>query len=50
VQLLTPGNILRRVNTREKISKDEIGEIRALFVDAKTSARVLQEHSDKFLS
>jgi len=49
-QLLTPGNILRRVNAREKITRDEIEEIRQLFVDAKTSARVLQEQSARYLS
>lgn len=31
VQLLTPGNILRRVNTKEKIGRDEIQEIRDLY-------------------
>jgi RuvB-like protein 1 len=49
VQLLTPANILARINGKEKISKDEITEVNELFFDAKSSAKLLQEEQDKYL-
>ena len=35
---------------KTKISKDEIDEISGLFFDGKTSARLLQEQADKYIS
>jgi DNA helicase TIP49 (TBP-interacting protein) len=33
-----------------KISKDEIEEINSLFFDGKTSAKLLMEQADKYIS
>ena len=49
VQLLTPSNILARINGKDKISKEEIEEVNDLFFDAKSSAKLLQEEEDKYL-
>ncbi|CAK8690497.1 ruvB-like 1 [Clavelina lepadiformis] len=49
VQLLTPANILAKINGREAIATDDIGEINELFYDAKSSAKILTEQSDKFM-
>jgi RuvB-like protein 1 (pontin 52) len=49
VQLLTPSNILAKINGKEKISKEEIEEVNDLFFDAKSSAKLLQEEEDKYL-
>lgn len=49
VQLLTPSNILARINGKDKIGKDEVEEINDLFFDAKSSAKLLQEEDEKYL-
>lgn len=49
VQLLTPANILSRVNGKAAIGKDEVQEISELFYDAKSSAKILAEQDDKYM-
>lgn len=49
IQLLTPANILARINGRESISPDDVQEINELFFDAKSSAKMLAEQEDKFM-
>ena len=49
VQLLTPSNILAKINGKDKITKEEIEEVSDLFYDAKSSAKLLQEDQDKYL-
>ena len=49
VQLLTPGNLLSRINGKDCIGSDEIEEIKKLFYDAKTSAKILHEQEDKYM-
>ena len=49
IQLLTPSKILARINGREGITKEDIEEISELFFDAKTSAKMLAEHEDKYM-
>jgi len=49
VQLLTPANILAKINGREAIAKEDIDEINELFYDAKSSAIILSENKDKFM-
>jgi RuvB-like protein 1 (pontin 52) len=49
VQLLTPSNILAKINGKEKISREEIEEVNDLFFDAKSSAKLLQQEEDKYL-
>lgn len=49
VQLLTPSNIMARTNGREEIVKGDLEEINGLFLDAKASAKLLQEQADKYI-
>ncbi|VDI07647.1 ruvB-like 1 [Mytilus edulis] len=49
VQLLTPSNLLARINGKDAISKEEIEEINKLFYDAKASAKILAEQEDKYM-
>ena len=49
-QLLTPARVLAVTNGKDSISKDEIDEICAMFIDAKQSSVILTENADKFIS
>lgn len=50
VQLLTPANILSQTSGRDTISREDIEEIDSLFYDAKSSAKLLAEQADKYIS
>lgn len=50
VQLIQPANILAQTLGKLKISNDEINEINELFYDGKSSAKILSEQADKFIS
>ncbi|XP_008475111.1 ruvB-like helicase 1 [Diaphorina citri] len=49
VQLLTPAALTAKTNGRTAISKQDILEVSTLFLDAKSSARILTENKDKFM-
>jgi len=49
IQLLTPSNILARINGRSAITKGDIEECFSLFLDAKKSAKMLNEQQAKYL-
>lgn len=49
IQLLTPGNLLARINGKDSIGKEEIEEIGKLFHDAKSSAKILQKYEEKYM-
>ena len=49
VQLMTPASLLARINGRETINKEDIGEINELFYDAKSSAKLLAEQEEKYM-
>ncbi|XP_039282926.1 LOW QUALITY PROTEIN: ruvB-like helicase 1 [Nilaparvata lugens] len=49
VQLLTPSSLTARVNGRSVISKEDVQEVGQLFLDAKSSARILTQYKDKFM-
>lgn len=49
VQLMTPANILARINGKEQIEKEEIDEVRDLFLDAKSSANLLKQEDAKYM-
>jgi len=42
--------VLAQTLGKLKISKDEIDEINHLFFDGKTSAKILMEQADKYIS
>jgi len=48
--MITPASVLAETLGKAKVSKDEVEEISSLFFDAKTSAAVLQEQADKYIS
>jgi RuvB-like protein 1 (pontin 52) len=50
VQLLTPASIMAQTTGRETITKDDIEEIDSLFYDAKSSAKILSDNADKYIS
>mmetsp|Transcript_19617 Transcript_19617/g.65292 ORF Transcript_19617/g.65292 Transcript_19617/m.65292 type:complete len:149 (+) Transcript_19617:1047-1493(+) len=50
VQLLTPANIIARMNGRTSIAPGDIEEVDNLFFDAKSSAKLLAEQADKYIS
>ncbi|XP_059428972.1 ruvB-like protein 1 [Corylus avellana] len=50
VQLLSPASIMAKMNGRDKICKGDIEEVSALYLDAKSSARLLQEQQEKYIS
>ena len=50
VQLLTPSQVIAATKDKNKVGKDDIEEANFLFCDAKRSAKVLQEQSDKFIT
>jgi len=49
VQLMTPANILARINGKDQIEKEEIDEVRDLFLDAKSSAQLLKQEDAKYM-
>mmetsp|Transcript_38824 Transcript_38824/g.75919 ORF Transcript_38824/g.75919 Transcript_38824/m.75919 type:complete len:456 (+) Transcript_38824:172-1539(+) len=49
VQLLTPADILSRTNGRTSITAGDIEEADGLFYDAKSSAKLLAEHADRYI-
>merc|ERR1711865_496165 len=50
VQLLTPANLIAKTNGRDSITKEDVMEVDSLFFDAKSSAKLLAEHADKYIS
>merc|ERR1711972_649568 len=50
VQLLTPSSILAKTSGRESITREDIEEMDSLFFDAKSSAKLLAEQADKYIS
>jgi RuvB-like protein 1 (pontin 52) len=50
VQLLTPSAMLAKTNGRDAISKGDLEESDGLFHDAKSSARLLHEQADKYIT
>lgn len=49
VQLLTPAAQSAKVNARTSISKEDISEVNALFLDAKRSAQFLSVKDNKYM-
>jgi RuvB-like protein 1 (pontin 52) len=49
VQLLTPTSLTAKVNGRTSITEADVKEISELFLDAKSSAKILTQNKDKFM-
>ncbi|KAJ1550804.1 RuvB-like protein 1, partial [Cladochytrium tenue] len=50
LQLLTPANVMARINGQAEIALGDVEEAESLFLDAKASARMLQDHADRYIS
>jgi len=50
VQLITPAMVLASTLGKLKISKEEVDEINSLFFDGKTSAKILMEQAEHYIS
>jgi len=50
VQLLTPAALTAKVCGRSAVTKDDVGEVNGLFLDAKSSAKILSQQQDKFMA
>lgn len=50
VQLLTPADVVARTAGRDMIEREDIEEIDGLFFDAKSSAQLLAQNADKYIS
>lgn len=49
VQLLTPASQSSKVNGRTSITKEDINDVRALFLDTKRSAKFLTQEDNKYM-
>lgn len=49
VQLLTPASLTAKTNGRTVITRSDVDEVSTLFLDAKSSARILSQNKDKFM-
>jgi len=50
VQLITPAFVLASTLGKLKITKEEVDEINSLFFDGKTSAKILMEQAEHYIS
>lgn len=49
VQLLTPAALTAKVNGRTSIKREDVDEVENLFLDAKSSAKILTQQAAKFM-
>ena len=49
MRLLTPSSVLGRQSGRAAITAEDVRTAAELFMDAKSSAQVLAENSDKYM-
>ncbi|KAF7047456.1 hypothetical protein CFC21_056382 [Triticum aestivum] len=50
IQLLSPASVVAKANGREKICKADLEEVRGLYLDAKSSARLLQDQQGSYIT
>lgn len=50
IQLLSPASIVAKTNGRDKICKADLEEVTSLYLDAKSSARLLQEQQERYIT
>ena len=49
VQLLAPAAISAKICGRSNVSAEDIRDVGELFLDAKTSALMLEKHADRYM-
>ncbi|KAL9156407.1 hypothetical protein ABFS82_09G074700 [Erythranthe guttata] len=50
VQLLSPASIIAKMSGRGNICKADIEEVNSLYLDVKSSAKLLQKQKDRYIS
>ncbi|AQK68115.1 ruvB-like protein 1-like isoform X1 [Zea mays] len=50
IQLLSPASVVAKTNGREKMCKADLEEVSGLYLDAKSSARLLQEQQERYIT
>ncbi|AQK60875.1 RuvB-like protein 1 [Zea mays] len=50
IQLISPASVVSKTNGREKICKADLEEVSGLYLDAKSSARLLQEQQERYIT
>ncbi|KAM3294590.1 hypothetical protein ACQJBY_037468 [Aegilops geniculata] len=50
IQLLSPASVVAKANGREKICKADLEEVCGLYLDAKSSARLLQDQQGSYIT
>ncbi|KAF8716948.1 hypothetical protein HU200_026051 [Digitaria exilis] len=50
IQLLSPASVVAKTNGREKICKADLEEVSGLYLDAKSSARLLHEQQERYIT
>ncbi|GJN17232.1 hypothetical protein PR202_gb04283 [Eleusine coracana subsp. coracana] len=50
IQLLSPASVVAKTNGRDKICKADLEEVSGLYLDAKSSARLLQEQQERYIT
>jgi len=50
IQLLTPASIMAQTTGRKNLTKEDVEEMDNLFFDAKSSAKLLHQHADKYIA
>jgi RuvB-like protein 1 (pontin 52) len=50
IQLLKPASVLSQINGRDEIVKADVEDLDELFFDAKTSAQVVRDNAQDYLS
>ncbi|KAG6538988.1 hypothetical protein ZIOFF_004140 [Zingiber officinale] len=50
IQLLSPASIVAKTNGRDMICKADLVEVTTLYLDAKSSARLLQEQQERYIT
>ena len=50
LQLLTPSSILAKVNGRSEIAVEDVAECEDLFIDARRSAKIVEQAGGSFIS
>lgn len=48
-QLLTPAALTAKVNGRTMITKEDVSEMSELFLDAKSSMKILSKYKDIYM-
>ena len=49
VQLLTPASLSAKINGRTSITSEDVNQVGSLFLDAKSSAKILTQDKDKYM-